>query len=162
MERTINGITLDDFTFAYVTVALWAETDESNESGGEPLDKNYGPEDVAPSTLKELTEECAAFRAMEWTHTNPKAPEGRTRTTHTVNEWCALIERPAQYQDSQGNTWTTDEQDGHDFYLTRNGHGVGYWDRGYGPIGDILTDAAKSYGTSGLYVGDDGKIYTHG
>lgn len=47
----------------------------------------------------------------------------------------------------------------HDFILTRNGHGAGFWDRGYGAVGDKLTMAAKSYGTLNAYVGDDGKVY---
>lgn len=50
-------------------------------------------------------------------------------------------------------------QAGHDFFLTRNGHGAGYWDRGLGDIGDRLTKACKPHGTSELYVGDDGKLY---
>ena len=51
------------------------------------------------------------------------------------------------------------EQIGHDFWLTTNGHGAGFWDRGLGEIGDRLTRAAKVYGGTDLYVGDDGKIY---
>lgn len=51
------------------------------------------------------------------------------------------------------------EQAGHDFWLTRNGHGAGFWDRGLGDIGLRLTEAAKAYGERGLYVGDDGRIY---
>jgi hypothetical protein len=51
------------------------------------------------------------------------------------------------------------EQCGHDFWLTRNGHGVGFWDRGLGVAGDMLTRAANIYGSVDLYVGDDGKIY---
>jgi hypothetical protein len=35
---------------------------------------------------------------------------------------------------------------GHDFWLTRNGHGAGFWDRGLGAVGDRLTRAAKVYG----------------
>lgn len=50
-------------------------------------------------------------------------------------------------------------QIGHDFWLTRNGHGAGFWDRGLGARGDRLTDAAHAYGTVDLYVGDDGKLY---
>jgi hypothetical protein len=50
-------------------------------------------------------------------------------------------------------------QAGHDFYLTRNRHGAGFWDRGLGAIGDRLTAAAQVYGDSGEYVGDDGRIY---
>lgn len=50
-------------------------------------------------------------------------------------------------------------QCGHDFWLTRNGHGAGFWDRGYGKVGDDLTKAAKIYGEQYPYVGDDGLIY---
>ena len=53
----------------------------------------------------------------------------------------------------------TDEQIGHDFCLTRNGHGTGFWDRGLGDKGKHLTSAAKSFGSQTLYAGDDGRLY---
>lgn len=53
----------------------------------------------------------------------------------------------------------TREQNGHDFWLTRNGHGAGFWDRGYLIVGEQLSDACKAYGNVDLYVGDDGLIY---
>jgi hypothetical protein len=49
-------------------------------------------------------------------------------------------------------------QAGHDFFLTRNGHGAGFWDRGLGAIGDRLTEAAHVYGESDLYVNDAGGL----
>jgi hypothetical protein len=52
-----------------------------------------------------------------------------------------------------------DSQHGDDFWLTRNGHGAGFWDRGYGPKGAELTKAAKAYGSCDPYVGDDEKVY---
>lgn len=51
------------------------------------------------------------------------------------------------------------EQTGHDFWLTRNHHGAGFWDRGLGDVGDKLTKLAQSFGSSDLYVGDDGRVY---
>lgn len=51
------------------------------------------------------------------------------------------------------------EQIGHDLWLTRNGHGAGFWDRGLGEVGDKLTEIAKSMGSKDLYKGDDGKIH---
>lgn len=33
--------------------------------------------------------------------------------------------------------------------------GAGFWDRGYGALGDKLTKAAKVYGTSDIYVGEE-------
>ena len=53
----------------------------------------------------------------------------------------------------------SDEQAGHDFWLTRNCHGAGFWDRGNGEIGEALADAARVYGECDLYLGDDGKVY---
>ena len=50
-------------------------------------------------------------------------------------------------------------QAGHDFWLTRNRHGAGFWDRGLGERGQRLTDAAHVYGESYLSIGDDGKVY---
>lgn len=36
-------------------------------------------------------------------------------------------------------------QCGHDFILTANHHGTGFWDRGLGAAGQTLTDACKGY-----------------
>lgn len=60
------------------------------------------------------------------------------------------------------NGWS-DEQAGHDFWLTRNGHGAGFWDRNEicdnENIRDKLSDGARTFGECNLYVGDDGLIY---
>jgi hypothetical protein len=41
---------------------------------------------------------------------------------------------------------------GQDFWLTRNGHGAGFWDRGYGSVGDELSKIAKTFGESYIVV----------
>ena len=48
---------------------------------------------------------------------------------------------------------------GHDFWLTRNHHGSGFWDEGLGDVGNRLTNAAHAYGEQNLYTGDDGLVY---
>lgn len=52
-----------------------------------------------------------------------------------------------------------ERQAGVDFWLSRNGHGAGYFDRGLGSVGDSLHKAAKLEGSLDLHVGDDGKLY---
>jgi hypothetical protein len=52
------------------------------------------------------------------------------------------------------------ERAGTDFWLTRNRHGAGYWDRGLGIAGSKLTEFAHSFGGCDLYRGDDGLIYS--
>lgn len=55
---------------------------------------------------------------------------------------------------------------GHDFFLTRNHHGAGFWDRGDdlypADMRKRLTDAAHVWGTWQPYLGDNGKLYAHG
>lgn len=52
------------------------------------------------------------------------------------------------------------KQAGHDFWLTRSGHGAGYWDGDWEEeVGKRLTTAAKKFGEFDLYVGDDGLIH---
>ena len=51
-----------------------------------------------------------------------------------------------------------DTQIGHDFWLSRNGHGAGFWDRGLGDLGDTLHKWAKSFGSCDLYVSDNNEI----
>lgn len=53
-----------------------------------------------------------------------------------------------------------DLRNGHDFWLTRNHSGAGFWDRGYSnEVGEKLTRAAHAFGSCDLYRGDDGRIY---
>jgi hypothetical protein len=53
----------------------------------------------------------------------------------------------------------TREQAAMDFWLTRNGHGAGFWDHDLGAIGQRLTANAKAYGEAYLYLGRFGHIY---
>lgn len=50
---------------------------------------------------------------------------------------------------------------GHDFWLTRNRHGAGFWDGDYLPqeLGEALTEVAHSFGECSIYIGDDGQLY---
>lgn len=51
---------------------------------------------------------------------------------------------------------------GHDFWFTRNGHGVGFWCRdelNVNDLGNRLSEVAKKFGEAYPYLGDDGHIY---
>lgn len=54
---------MDKFLQAYIAAALWSTMDESTPQGGEPLDKNYGPDDLAPETLAKMRGDCDRFQA---------------------------------------------------------------------------------------------------
>lgn len=57
-----------------------------------------------------------------------------------------------------GYSW---ERAGHDFWLTRNRHGAGFWDRDELPqrTRAALTSWAHAMAEVSAYLGDDGKVY---
>lgn len=48
---------------------------------------------------------------------------------------------------------------GHDFFLTRCGHGAGFWDRDLGEAGEALTKSARDFGEA--YISEDGGALYH-
>lgn len=64
----------------------------------------------------------------------------------------------------------TYEQAGHDLWLTRNGHGSGFWDRGLDSqfedeqggvwiLGEALTAASKTFGETNAFLHSDDLVY---
>lgn len=55
-------------------------------------------------------------------------------------------------------------QIGHNFILTCQGHGTGFWDRELGDAGDVLSDACEPYHVyaSGYKVNGESRLYVHG
>jgi hypothetical protein len=126
---------IDEALEAYIETALWSSHDESDESGGNPMDQNYGPGDIASKTLREMRKDVRDFMESN-----------------------AVVIMASKVNEGQWSRWG---RAGHDFWLTRNGHGAGFWDGDWMPrgLGRELTEASKPYGEYNLYVGDDGKIY---
>lgn len=90
---------------------------------------DYALTDVAPATVQTMRDECAAFF---WTQRAPLR----------------------QARNFRGLPYLA-----HDFWLSRNGHGAGFFDRGSQPFWRHLQAAARAEGCRDLYVGDDGRIY---
>lgn len=63
------------------------------------------------------------------------------------------------FQLKAGNMIDGEDNAGHDFWLTRNRHGAGFWDGDYPEHGDALTAISHEFGECDLYVGDDGTLY---
>jgi len=142
---------MDDFTRAYLECALWSSTDESDEYGGEPLDKNYGVEDFAPESLQSAIEDCRDFQ----------------------ESFGDLVALGYGGRGGDGEEFSAEARAGHDFWLTRNHHGAGFWDGDWNismppdhegarrcrTVGDYLTEMSHPYGSVDLYVGGDGLIH---
>ncbi len=77
-------------------------------------------------------------------------------------ETLAKMKKDCEEFQKQAGNLLKDIEDGlagHDFWLTRNGHGSGYWDSDLGEIGDKLTELCEKFPGVNLYVGDNNLIY---
>lgn len=73
----------------------------------------------------------------------------------------ALAEDCARFQEENADDLApfSDEDNGHNYWLNRNGHGAGFWDGDYPePQATRLSDASERAGNVDLFVGDDGEI----
>lgn len=54
---------MDTFARSYIETALWSSTDNADETGGRPLDENYGVDDIAPETIARMVLDCETFQS---------------------------------------------------------------------------------------------------
>lgn len=133
---SIYPVALEQFTQAYIECALWSSNDEFTPQGGEPLSNTYTVNDLDHKLLKQMHDDCRAY----------------------LSENHLLIEYEIERQNNPLRPLTMGHA-GHDFWLTRNGHGAGFWDGDWPHYGDTLTEACKKFPQVDLYQGGDGRIY---
>lgn len=132
----MESLNISEILEAYLICALWSSIDDTDQ----PMDDNYGTDDVAAVAAKEQQSEIE-----DWL--------GYCDDLGLIE---SLLEHPNYNEPSKHSM---EEKIGHDFWLTRNGHGAGFWDRGLGQLGQELSDACKTFGSCDPYVGDDGLVY---
>lgn len=159
MPMQVNGVMLSDMTVSYLETILWAERcllpvpeDELvngcmdvaedhplhgvDESGS--LDDHFDIGDFTVESLEKAQEDCGDFfdRADD----------------------AGLLDHVYRF--------ANDVQIGHDFWLTRQGHGAGFWDGDYkdetDDVGDDLSELSKEFGECYVIVGEDGKLHLEG
>lgn len=136
MSDTISAPTaftdLQPIAQGYIKCALWAvgNAESLSVEGDSVGEEDATFDDLAPETVAAMVAACELFELCHAADLDAAEDAGRDR-----------------------------EHLGHDFWLSRNGHGTGFWDRGLGAVGDRLHDAAQACGSRDLYRGDDGRIY---
>jgi hypothetical protein len=111
-------------TFDRFTIAyVEAMLWSSTDLDGEPLDSKYSVYAFRLSDLLKIREDCAQFQIA--------------------------------YADRLDEAYESDYDSsmaGHDYWLTRERHGAGFWDRGLGSVGKTLTVAAHAEGSCHVYA----------
>lgn len=117
---------LGPFVDGYIAAALWSSHDAFDDSI-EFLDAKYDTGDIEEPTLLQMVRDCVAFY---W----------RCR---------AILEDLYERGD------ITQSEAGHCFWLSRNGHGAGFFGQ---PHWDILQNNARGFGEFNLWVSEDNQI----
>jgi len=159
MSTKVNGVVLSDITARYLETILWAETvlmpvpDDELVDGrmdvdkdhplhgiveGFPLDEYFGLDDFSDESLERAESDCAEF-------------------FDRIDD-ADLLERANRFAD--------DEHIAYDFWLTRQGHGAGFWDGDYKDdtdnVGDALSEVAAEFGECYVVVGEGGQLHIEG
>jgi hypothetical protein len=137
---------LATFTQHYAIAMLWANTsvrpgenDDAYDTPAEPSWWMNGADDQRAVSAFDaadqasIREDCEAF---------------------IRDNWLDLALLPREYG-SHPDAGSNAAAAGHDFALTRNHHGAGFWDRGLGELGDRLTTAAHAFGESSAWCHAD-------
>ena len=123
----------ETFLESYSECALWSTMDESTQ------DENGNPTKSFEQSESPLSDDCRAAMRSDC-----KDFLGQKGIVAVINRYGSF------------------SRAGSDFWLTRNGHGAGFWDGDWPSkpnVGGFLTRKAKEYGSVDLYVGDDGEIH---
>jgi hypothetical protein len=119
--------TLDQFTRAYLKCALWTSDPYAHISGEWSEHDDWTIDNIDDASIARAVDVCADFQ--------------------TANR--------ADLDELNDTFHIDDARHGHDFWLTRNRHGAGFWDRGYELLNkDIarrLTDNAHAYGSADVF-----------
>lgn len=119
---------LEMFVDGYIEAMLFAET--ATNSYGEDID-NLSEYDLSFTAKEEVHKTCELFLGLN-------------------SEKVSLA---IASSDNYDYTMA-----GRDFWLTRQGHGAGFWDRDLGLIGDDLSDAARSFGECHVFIDEKDEI----
>lgn len=128
-------------TCSGISMVEWNEpenqeaVEQGDVDGSIPTDSGFG--DIHPKSLERIIADCGVFHV--------KARDLLQRACgHTFP---ARVIGDGSLPNSHRPAWKYDARAaGRDFWYTRNGHGVGFWDRGLGEVGDRLSDIAREFG----------------
>lgn len=133
-NNSSREINLDDFVMGYTNTMLWSSTDLGDDGDDTSLDSNYDEGDISEESMAQINKDCQEFIDITGEYITDDNYIGR----------------------SDGSS--IESRAGHDFWLTRCGHGAGFWD-GDWKDHELLTSTSKKFGNLDPYVGDDGKIH---
>jgi len=138
---------VDTVTNSYLEAAVWSSLDHNivDEHGNSPdLSERYRISDFTDESYDKAKADCKRFLEL---------------LKATPCDGCTDLYEAA--------IWMTCESEvGHDFWLTRNGHGAGFWDGDYDEYGDAICEVLYAefgrYNEFNIWADVSGKLHLEG
>lgn len=147
MLMTIKRVDLDDFTVSYLETSMWSSHVMLPATEDELVDGKMDVDDEHPlHGISEMDNVDDHFGIEDF-------------TVEALRKACADCDA---FRDTHSGD-LEDEDDGHaahDFWLTRNGHGCGFWDGDYEELkGERLTEGSKEFNEIYIWVDEEGALH---
>lgn len=115
-------------------------------------------------TAVELAEETSLELEDFSLETITRAVKDCTKVLNQMNDCCVETYSEASSTESLAMLEYVKDlvQIGIDFWLTRNGHGSGIWDRGLGEFGTKMATYYEEFKVLDVVIGDDGQLHLEG
>lgn len=126
---------------ALLETLLWSSTDDL----GNPLDIDFRASDFSEEDVQKLYGEFQKFVSIVEKQISEKVGD----SWDCIDDFYDLMQ-------------PTQNQAEHDYIMTRNGHGCGFYDGDWAKeVAFILAEAAQDQGEIIPYIGHDGKLYIY-
>lgn len=157
----LNNDEVNEILKGYLEAALWTEEERLNDERGvnnDALSSDFDDEE-------DETESEIRFMKIMRNNLQSKPIESFTREDIDPNSLIQAYLDIKNFITAAGSVAVSEAlevgdkfQLGMDFWLSRNGHGAGFFDRNY-EHGDELQNTARSQKEVDLYIGDDNKLH---
>ena len=160
MSMQVNGVRLSDAVVSYLETILWAETCLLPVPEEELVDGCMDVDNAHP--LHGISESDALD---DWFDINDFTVESLEKAREDVGDFFDQADDAGLHK--RAIRFAGNDRIAHDFWLTRKGHGAGFWDGDYkddtDDVGDALSElAAKFSECCHVTVGEDGCLHIEG
>jgi len=160
LHENIDPQNLNEILKGYIEAALWTEEerlmDDANSMNTTDDNDYYDEEDETPDEIKflRIMKEKNQRKTIESFSREDIEPDSLIRAYQDIKEFIRLAGDEAVNEAINEKGF---EQLGHDIWLTRNGHGAGFFDHSYDNEQKLM-DAAHALKEVDLYINDDMKL----
>ena len=149
---------LNEILKGYIEAALWTEEERLKEAYAETVyqeEIDDDPEDKIEKIINAKKDLKRKEKKFQYFLKDNLDVDSKIQAYLDIKKFIKLAGEPAIQEaiDEKGY-----DQLGIDFWLSRNGHGAGFFDHGYDSEKELMTASEKMKEVH-MYIGDDLKIY---